>query len=348
MKIAFDFAPAQSHNYVVHIDALEHLRFSGKVAIITNPRVAGLHLKTLLASIEAKELYIITIPDGEAHKTLANVEYIVENLLTHRFDRNATLIAFGGGVVGDMVGFAAAIFQRGIKFVQIPTTLLSQVDASVGGKTGVNTRFGKNLVGSFHQPSAVYCQSSFLATLPAREFGAGVAEIVKMAVTFDADFFAFLENNPLTVPAHLQKAVAQSIGIKANVVAQDEREAGVRAVLNYGHTFGHVIENETHYKRFLHGEAVAIGMRMANALAQKLGYLSKEEEARIGALLRRYDLHFSYPVANPEAFYQAFFLDKKSLDATIAFILPKGIGGYAIVKDAPKETVLEVLAEFDR
>ena len=348
MKIAVDFSLAQSHNYAVHIDALERLSFSGKVAIVTNPKVAGLHLKTLLGHIEAKELYIITVPDGETHKTLANVEYIIENLLNHRFDRNATLIAFGGGVVGDMVGFAAAIFQRGIKFIQIPTTLLSQVDASVGGKTGVNNRFGKNLVGAFHQPSAVYCESAFLATLPSREFGAGVAEIIKMAVTFDAEFFAFLEKNNLHETSHLQNAVARSIAIKANVVAQDEREAGVRAVLNYGHTFGHVIENETGYGRFLHGEAVAIGMRMANALARKLGYIGDEEEERIGTLLRSYGLHFSYPVANSEAFYQAFFLDKKSLDATIAFILPKGIGSYAIVKDAPKETVLEVLQEFDR
>ncbi|MBE0496206.1 MAG: 3-dehydroquinate synthase [Campylobacterales bacterium] len=348
MNISIDFAPAQSQNYTVFIDALERLTLRGKVAIVTNPKVAGLHLASLLARIDADEVYVITVPDGESHKTLQNVEMILENLFMHRFDRNATLIAFGGGVVGDMTGFAAAIFQRGIRFIQIPTTLLSQVDASVGGKTGVNNRFGKNLIGAFHQPSAVYCQSEFLATLPAREFGAGVAEIVKMAVTFDADFVAYLENHPLSTPSHLREAIARSIAIKARVVAEDEKEAGVRAVLNYGHTFGHVIENETGYTAFLHGEAVAIGMRMANALAQKLGYLTQTECARIEKLLEQYGLLFRYPVQNPERFYNAFFLDKKSLNATITFIVPKSIGGYAIVKDAPKETVLEVLREFDR
>jgi 3-dehydroquinate synthase len=348
MTIAIDFVSSKSKNYAVHIDAMPPLSYQGKVAVVTNPKVAGLHLQALLSRIRADEVIVITVPDGEAHKTLATVETILDNLFEHRFDRSDTLVAFGGGVVGDMVGFAASMYQRGIAFVQIPTTLLAQVDASVGGKTGVNNQFGKNLLGAFYQPSAVYCQSEFLATLPPREFGAGVAEIIKMAVMFDAAFFEELETHALAPQERLTSAIAKSVQLKAEVVAKDEKEKGLRAVLNYGHTFGHVIENQTAYKRFLHGEAVAIGMRMANALACKLGYLSLEEDARIEAALKKHTLFFPYPINDAEAFYEAFFLDKKTLHNAITFILPKGIGGHVMVNDVSKNTVLEMLGAFDR
>lgn len=246
-----------------------------------------------------------------------------------------------------MTGFAASIYQRGIDFVQIPTTLLSQVDASVGGKTGINNKYGKNLIGAFYQPKAVYIDAHFLKTLPKREFAAGVAEIVKMAVTFNAEFFEFLETADLSDEENLKRAIRSSVETKARVVSMDEKEKGVRAALNYGHTFGHVIEMQTGYKKFLHGESVAIGMVMANRLAVRLGLLTQEQEQRIKAVLERYDLPTTYAVPDAEEFYEAFFLDKKSTDTKIKFILPKGIGNVEIVDDVSKEDVLAVLREFE-
>lgn len=332
-----------SKDYVVSIDELEKLTFDTKVLIVTNTTVAALHLETLKKRLEAKELYTVILPDGEMYKNFESLNLILNGCFEHRLDRKSLLIAFGGGVVGDMTGFAASIYQRGIDFIQIPTTLLAQVDASVGGKTGINNSYGKNLIGSFWQPRAVYCESAFLKTLPKREFSAGVAEIVKMAVTFDKDFFEWLETHDLNDEAHLKTAIYKSIAIKADVVSQDETEQGIRAVLNYGHTFAHVIENQTHYSTYLHGEAVAIGIVMANILAQNLGLLSSAETERITQLLKRYDLPTHYTIDSLEQFYDAFFLDKKSANAKIKFILAKGIGGHEMRNDIPKETVLEAL-----
>ena len=346
MQTEIRFEKAVSTDYTIYIDEFPKLTFDRKVAIVTNPKVAGLHLGWLLARLEAKECYIITVPDGESYKNQQTLDLILENLFNHRFDRSSLLVAFGGGVIGDMTGFAASIFQRGIDFIQIPTTLLSQVDASVGGKTGINNRFGKNLVGAFYQPKAVYIETDLLKTLPKREFSAGVAEIVKMAVTFDADFFAFLEKADLHRKSDLAEAIRKSVETKARVVAEDEKEKGIRAVLNYGHTFAHVIENQTGYSRFLHGEAVAIGMVMANRLAARLGLLDQEEADRIETLLKRYDLPTSYNVGDSERFYDAFFMDKKTQNATIKFILPHHIGGYEIVEGLDKKTVTEVLDAF--
>lgn len=346
MQTHIHFENRKSVDYTIYIDEMQPMHFDTKVAIITNPKVAGLHLAKLLQNLTARELYVITVKDGENYKNRESLDFILENLFNHRFDRSSLLIAFGGGVIGDMTGFAASVFQRGIDFIQIPTTLLSQVDASVGGKTGINNRFGKNLVGAFYQPEAVYIETDFLKTLPAREFGAGIAEIVKMAVTFDADFFTFLENADLHNREDLAAAIRKSIETKAKVVGEDEKEKGIRAVLNYGHTFAHVIENMTGYSRYLHGEAVAIGMVMANRLAQKLGFLDSEEAARIQKVLERYDLPVSFKVEDPERFYDAFFLDKKSENETIKFILPHHIGGYEIVKGLDKEVVLSILQAF--
>lgn len=258
------------------------------------------------------------------------------------------LIAFGGGVIGDMCGYVSSIYQRGIDFIQIPTTLLSQVDASVGGKTGMNNSYGKNLVGAFHQPRAVYIDPYFLTTLPEREFGAGIAEVVKMAVTFNKDFFEFLESADLKNPLVLQESIMQAVQTKASVVAEDEKEHGLRAALNYGHTFGHVIENETQYKKYLHGEAVAIGMVMANQTAVKMGLMSDEEAQRVKLLLEKYNLETSYVIADVESFYETFYLDKKSSDSSIKFILPVSIGGVEITDECSKEMIIEVLQGFGK
>jgi len=346
MTVEIDLKKESDASYQIHIDALPKLSYKTKVAVVTNPTVSGLHLAYLLERLEAPQIEIITLPDGEQYKTWASIETVLNALFDARFNRSSLLIAFGGGVIGDMTGFAASIFQRGIGFVQIPTTLLSQVDASVGGKTGINNAYGKNLIGAFHQPEAVYADPHFLATLPKREFAAGVAEIVKMAVTFDADFFAWLETAELNDPSQLAEAVAKSVRTKAAVVAQDEKEHGLRAALNYGHTFGHVIENETRYTAFLHGETVAIGMAMANRLALRLGWMRDDETARVEALLRRYDLPVTYAIADVDAFYNAFFLDKKSGDSRITFILPRRLGGVEITDTVSKDDVLAVLREY--
>ena len=348
MQVNIPLKQVVDNSYDITIDTIPALSYDTKVAIITNPKVAGLHLGYLLTKIRAKELYIITVPDGEGYKNQASIDLILESLFNHRFNRKSLLIAFGGGVIGDMTGYASSIYQRGIDFVQIPTTLLSQVDASVGGKTGINNSYGKNLIGAFHQPRAVYIDPHFLETLPKREFGAGVAEVVKMAVTFNADFFEYLETAELNDKVSLQEAIKQAVQTKADVVAKDEKEHGLRAALNYGHTFGHVIENETKYTKYLHGEAVAIGMVMANALSVKLGLMKVEEAERVQKLLEKYDLPTHYTIENPENFYEAFFLDKKSSDANITFILPVGIGDVKITDSVEKETVVEVLASFGK
>lgn len=346
MRTDINFQTQSSINYTIYIDALKLLSLSRKVAIITNPTVAGLHLKSILPKIESDAVFVITVPDGEQYKNQQTLDLILENLFNHQFNRKDTLIALGGGVIGDMTGFAAAIYQRGIDFIQIPTTLLSQVDASVGGKTGINNSFGKNLVGAFHQPKAVYIETEFLQTLPSREFGAGVAEIVKMAVTFDKAFFTWLEAADLKNPEDLRTAIQKSIETKAYVVSQDEKEKGLRAVLNYGHTFAHVIENLTQYKRYLHGEAVAIGICMANDVSVKLGLLSSSEADRIKAVLERYTLPTSYTIVDVEDFYQHFFLDKKTDNAKIKFILANSLGGHLIKDDIAKADVIEILKAY--
>ncbi len=346
MKVDINFEAKNGKNYQVFIDEFDDLKLCGKVAIITNPKVCGLHLKTLLEKISADEIFVITVPDGEEYKNQDSVDMVLENLFNHKFNRSSTLIAFGGGVVGDLTGFCASIYQRGIDFIQIPTTLLSQVDASVGGKTGINNKFGKNLIGAFYQPKAVYIQSDFLDTLPSREFGAGVAEIVKMAVTFDRDFFLWLESVDLYKKEDLKLAIKKSVQTKADVVALDEKERGLRAVLNYGHTFAHVIENLTNYSKYLHGEAVSIGICMANCLSVRLGYLKQDEADKIRVLLERYSLPTKFEIENIELFYDHFFLDKKADDRKIKFILASGLGSHLIVDDISKEIVIEVLKEY--
>jgi 3-dehydroquinate synthase len=333
---------ALSKKYPIFIGELPKIELKGKVAVITNPKVGGLHLSYLLQRLKGDEVYIVTLPDGEEYKNWESIQYGLDRLFDHKLDRNSTLIAFGGGVIGDMTGFLASIFLRGIKFIQIPTTLLAMVDSSVGGKTGINNRFGKNLVGSFYQPEVVYIDTHFLQTLPPREFRAGMAEIIKMAVMFDRDFFEKIERGSIPI----EEAIKRAVELKAWVVSEDEKERGVRSVLNYGHTFGHVIENLTNYRKYLHGEAVAMGIAMANRLAEKMGLLTREEGERIENLLRREGLPTYFPVEDPEEFYSHFFLDKKASQNRLKFILPNGIGKFKIVENPPKSIVIETLEEF--
>jgi len=348
MQVHISLKKVVDDSYSITIDTLPKLHFDTKVAVVTNQTVSKLHLDYLLGKISAKELHVIELKDGEEFKNQESIDAILDSLFEHRFNRKSMLIAFGGGVIGDMTGYAASIYQRGIDFIQIPTTLLSQVDASVGGKTGMNNRYGKNLVGAFHQPRAVYIDPYFLTTLPSREFGAGVAEIVKMAVTFNKDFFEFLELADLKNPQVLQEAIKQAVQTKADVVSQDEKEQGIRAALNYGHTFGHVIENETAYKEFLHGEAVAIGMVMANEVALKMNLMTHEEAQRVKTLLQKYNLPTTYVIEDVKKFYEAFFLDKKSSDAAITFILPLGIGDVVISDKVDAGTIMCVLNKFGK
>ena len=348
MQVNIPLKKTVDNSYDITIDTLPSTYLDAKVAIVTNPKVAGLHLKYLLSKISAKEFYIITVPDGEKYKNQDSIDLILESLFNHRFNRKSLLIAFGGGVIGDMTGYVASIYQRGVDFIQIPTTLLSQVDASVGGKTGMNNNYGKNLIGAFHQPKAVYIDSYFLTTLPLREFSAGVAEIVKIAVTFNKDFFEFLQNADLKDVKVLQEVIKKAVQIKAEVVAKDEKEHGIRAALNYGHTFGHVIENETVYKKYLHGEAVAIGMVMANTLAVKMKLMDENEALKIKNLLEKYNLPTIYKIKNVNNFYETFFLDKKSSDSAITLIVPVGIGDVKITNQCDKNLIFDVLNEFGR
>lgn len=345
----------EQNPYKVFVDEELKLEFKGKVAILTNPKVAGLHLQNLLSHIKADELFIITIKDGEKYKNLASIELILDQMFNSRLDRKSTLIGFGGGVITDMAGFAASIYQRGIDFVNIPTTLLAMVDAAVGGKTGVNSSFGKNLIGSFYQPKAVHCKSEFLRTLGARELAAAMAEYIKMAVMFDEkelEFIANLDENAF-LNANLSseiyaQIIAKSVALKVKIVEQDEKESALRMLLNYGHTFAHIIERQSSYKLYLHGEAVSIGMIMANELALNLGLLNENQCEKIKALCEKFKLPTYYEIEGINEFYEAFFLDKKSLNARLHFILPQGFGKGIIKNDVPKELILKTLATFGK
>lgn len=344
---------APSATYPVIIEDFLHndrafITAKSKALVVSNPKVAGLYLHKILPKIRAQEVFVCIVPDGEEHKNMQSIEQILQCAFANRLDRKSLMIALGGGVISDMVGFASGIFERGISYVSIPTTLLAQVDASVGGKCGINNAYGKNLIGLFHQPSAVYIDKEFLRTLPAREIRAGLAEVVKVLVCFDKLGFEALESsqNDMLDPSVLLPFIQKSIAIKARVVEQDERESGIRAALNYGHTFAHIIEMQTHYKRFLHGQAVAIGMTMANDLALRLGLLQETQAKRIERVLRRLGLDEAYPISDIEAFYQAFFLDKKSHNNALCFVLPKGIGDFTLRDDIPKDQILATLAHF--
>jgi len=305
----------------------------GDCVIVSNEIVAPLYLDVLRANLGGKTVESISLADGEAHKTMATVEGVLDKLVESRANRDTTLVALGGGVVGDITGFAAACYMRGVAFIQVPTTLLAQVDSSVGGKTGVNHPQGKNLIGAFHQPKIVLIDTDTLTTLPERELKAGLAEVIKYGAIADTGFFAWLEVNIDVLLARdtaaLAHAVRRSCELKAGVVAEDEREAGRRAILNFGHTFGHAIEHCQGYGEWLHGEAVAAGMVMAAMLSD----ISNEDVARLIDLLRRAGLPVKPPAIGAGAMIEAMRLDKKVLGKQLRFVLLKQLGDAFVSAD---------------
>ena len=313
---------------------------SKRYLIITNSTVAPLYLEQVSKALQqaGKQGKYLILPDGEQFKTMETLNQIFDALLKDKADRKTTLIALGGGVIGDITGFAAASYMRGVPFVQIPTTLLSQVDSSVGGKTGVNHALGKNMIGAFYQPQAVISDTKTLATLPARELSAGLAEIIKYGAIIDMEFFAWLEQNCQLLRTQDQAALAYAIGrsceIKADIVRQDEREGGLRAILNFGHTFAHAIESALGYGVWLHGEAVGCGMVMAADLSQRLGYISVADVERIRALVAAAGLPVKAPDLGLPAWLEWMQVDKKNEDGQIRFILLKPMG-HAVIESVP-------------
>ncbi|WP_299256472.1 3-dehydroquinate synthase [uncultured Kushneria sp.] len=324
-----------------------------QVMIVTNETVAPLYLERLKATLTGFEVHEVILPDGEATKNLEHVERIWDGLLAAGFNRRATLIALGGGVTGDMTGFAAASYQRGIAFIQIPTTLLAQVDSSVGGKTGVNHPRGKNMIGAFHQPRAVIVDTDTLRTLPARELTAGLAEVIKYGLIRDEAFLTWLENNMAGLRALdaslLTEAILKSCAVKAEIVVEDETEQGVRAHLNLGHTFGHAIETAMGYGNWLHGEAVGAGMMMATALSHRLGWLDVAAVNRVASLLEDAGLPRHAPAkVSAERFLELMHLDKKVTDARLRLVLLKALGEACITDEIDEAQVHELLEHWER
>jgi len=326
---------------------LPHLK-TQQAAIVTNTTVGPLYLERvqnvlLQAGIKA---VAIVLPDGEAYKNNTSLNQIYEMLLQNRMERKATLVALGGGVIGDLTGFAAATYLRGVPFIQIPTTLLAQVDSSVGGKTGINHPLGKNMIGAFYQPQLVLADTKTLNTLPDRELSAGLAEIIKYGLISDLPFFEWLETNMDLLLARdsqaLTYAILRSCQNKAEVVAADERESGRRALLNLGHTFGHAIETGMGYGAWLHGEAVGTGMIMAATLSQQIGWLSAQDVTRIRALIVKAHLPDTAPKLGPEKYMDLMALDKKVEGGKLHFVLLRAIGS-AVISEAPSAPLLATL-----
>jgi len=322
----------------------------GTVLLVSNTTVAPLYAAALKRGLKDRNVIEAILPDGESYKTLATWSRILDVAVANRLARDSSVVALGGGVVGDMAGFAAASYQRGIDFVQVPTTLLAQVDSSVGGKTGVNHPGGKNMIGAFHQPVAVIADTDTLSTLPPRELRAGLAEIIKYGLIRDAAFFDWLELNVDRLLAGnsvaLTHAIRRSCEIKAQIVGADEREQGDRALLNLGHTFGHAIESATGYGTWLHGEAVGAGLLMAAALSKECGYLSDADVARLRALLHRVGLPIAAPDVSPEAALEHMKIDKKVKAGRMRFVLLKRIGAALVTADYPAEALQATLSGY--
>ena len=309
-----------------------------QVMLVSNQTVAPLYLEKAQRAFDKFKCESVILPDGEEYKNLETLNLIFNALLEKRFERKCTLVALGGGVIGDMVGFAAACYQRGISFIQIPTTLLSQVDSSVGGKTGVNHPLGKNMIGAFHQPRCVIADTDSLTTLDDRQLSAGLAEVIKYGLISDLLFFEWLENNMLKLlardPAALAYAIDRSCQIKAAVVAADERESGVRATLNFGHTFGHAIEAATGYGKWLHGEAIGTGMLLASDLSARLGMLKQQDVHRIENIIDSAQLPTRAPAhMDYSTFLKYMSVDKKVEAGSIRFILLQKLGQALITSD---------------
>jgi 3-dehydroquinate synthase len=339
--------PQRAYDAIVERGCLRRVREfipagAGKLFVVTTADVWELHGASLKQSLNA---HVLLFPGGEPRKRLAEVEALAEQMMAAGGDRSSVVIAFGGGIVGDVAGFLAAIFMRGVPVIQVPTTLLAQVDAAVGGKTGVNLVSGKNLLGSFHQPLAVLIDPDVLKTLPEREYRAGLYEIVKCGIIRDAELFGTLDGCAASVlkqdPATLERIIAAAVRIKAEVVTADEREGGLRRILNFGHTFGHALEAETKYERVLHGEAVAFGMRAATVLAERLGNLESSEAAAMQGTIQKYGPIpplDGIPAANLAARLSS---DKKTIQGKVHFVLPVKIGEVQVVSSVDDSLVLD-------
>ncbi len=319
------------HKLLTQTELLKQYIPGNSALIVSNETVAPLYLEQTQAMLSGLKQQSVILPDGEKYKNLEVLNQIYDSLLRNRFDRNTTIIALGGGVVGDMAGFAAATYQRGVHLIQIPTTLLSQVDSSVGGKTGVNHALGKNMIGAFYQPRAVIADTDTLTTLPDRELSAGIAEIIKYGLINDANFFSWLEQNMTALLKRdkptLAYAIKTSCQNKADIVAADERESGKRALLNLGHTFGHAIENGMGYGEWLHGEAVGAGMCMAATMSNQLGWMDNADTQKTIKLIKQAKLPTKAPSAmTTEQFLTLMSVDKKVLDGVLRLVLMKGIG----------------------
>ncbi|WP_285163876.1 3-dehydroquinate synthase [Shewanella goraebulensis] len=325
---------------------------SGKKAlVVTNDTIAPLYLEQVQqAMVSCAEVSAVVLPDGEKYKDLTHLDLIFSALLENNFARDCVIVALGGGVVGDMAGFAASCYQRGVEFIQIPTTLLSQVDSSVGGKTAVNHPLGKNMIGAFYQPQSVLIDTDCLSTLPANEFAAGMAEVIKYGIIWDAEFFGWLEQNVEQLKSldndALTYAIAKCCQIKADVVAEDETERGVRALLNLGHTFGHAIEAEMGYGVWLHGEAVATGTIMAALTSLKLNLIQQQDFDRITRIMQAFDLPISSPdTMTFDSFIKHMQRDKKVLAGQIRLVLPTSIGTADVFSDVKESLLAEVISQ---
>ena len=326
-----------STRFVPYIDGRQ-------VFVVTNETIAPLYLDQLRSTLGEFDLDVCIISDGERHKTLETYLQVIDELMARRHNRTTTLLALGGGVVGDITGFVAATYQRGVAFLQIPTTLLAQVDSSVGGKTGVNHPSGKNMIGAFHQPRCVVADTSVLGSLPRREYLAGLAEVIKYGVIRDAEFFAWLEANLTALldqqEAALVHAIGRSCQIKAEGVQADEREAGERALLNFGHSFGHALEALTRYETYLHGEAVAIGMVMAADLSARIGWMSDADAGRIRDLIEAAGLPVQVKTdISVEPMLKTMGMDKKVVDGQLRLVLSRGIGHAEVTGEVAESTL---------
>ena len=354
--------PIQSYEIAIAPQSLDQLGqqmskldLGTKVLLVSNETIFSLYGQRAIASLQASKYQVFTclLPDGESYKNLESIQKIYNAALENRLERSSTMVALGGGVIGDMTGFAAATWLRGINFVQVPTTLLAMVDSSIGGKTGVNHPQGKNLIGAFYQPRFVLIDPEVLKTLPVREFRAGMAEVIKYGVIWDAEFFAQMEasssldaiNN--ISPELLENILKLSCQAKADVVGQDEREAGLRAILNYGHTIGHAVESLTGYTKLIHGEAVGIGMVAAGKIAAELGMWTNEETQRQNNLISKASLPTQLPNGiDIEKIVDALQIDKKVKAGKVRFILPTQIGEVKITDQVPADTIRHVLQEL--
>lgn len=341
--------PIYIGNALLQQDLLRQHIPGSSVMIVSNDTVAPLYLETVQDQLQGLRQASVILPDGEEHKHLGVLNNIYDALLENRFDRNTTIIALGGGVVGDMAGFAAASYQRGVHMIQIPTTLLSQVDSSVGGKTGVNHALGKNMIGAFYQPRAVIADTSTLDTLPERELSAGIAEIIKYGLIRKAEFFTWLEGNMDALLARDEQALAYAIDVscqtKAEIVAADERESGQRALLNLGHTFGHAIETGMGYGEWLHGEAVGAGMCMAARMSQHLGWMTESDVQRCVDLCERARLPVMAPDnMDTDRFLELMSVDKKVVDGVLRLVLLRGIGDAVVTSAYSRDQLRDATA----